>query len=352
MLSAAGSILQDAISDRVFPGAAYSVVHCGTVQTGAVGRFTYDEFATLVTPDTIYDVASLTKVLATTPMAMLLYERGVLKLDMPVGEIVPEFVESVPDPRRRKVTIRMLLAHSSGLPAYEKLFLRAQGREQMLSAVFPVPLTADPGTRAEYSDIGFMLLGMALERLRGESLGAFVAREVFGPLRMQDTLFQPPTSLAASIPPSEDDREFRRKVICGQVNDENACELGGVAGHAGLFSTATDTAKFAACMLRGGVPLFRRDTVELFTKRKSTPPGTSRALGWDTPSQPSSSGKYFSARSYGHLGFTGTSLWVDPERELAVTLLTNRTWPNRGSQDAIKRVRPAFHNAVVEQLGL
>ena len=349
-LSAAAVVLVNAIRERVFPGAAYSIVHRGEFLTRAVGRFSYEASASQVSPNTIYDVASLTKVLATTPMAMLLYERGRLRLESPLAEIVPEFVEVDPDTRRRNVTLRMLLAHSSGLPAYEKLFLRAKTRDEMLRAAYSVPLTADPGMRAEYSDIGFVLLGVALERVAGESLDAFCAREVFGPLSMAETMFRPDASLVSRIPPTEDDREYRHKTICGEVNDENAWALGRVAGHAGLFSTAEDVAKFAACMLRGGEWVFGRDTLELFTRPESSPPGSSRALGWDTPSAPSQSGKYFGPRSFGHLGFTGTSLWVDPERELAITLLTNRTWPNRGSQEAIKRVRPAFHDAVVEAI--
>jgi CubicO group peptidase (beta-lactamase class C family) len=155
--------------------------------------------------------------------------------------------------------------------------------------------------------------------------------------------------LKNSIPPTADDRTFRHRIIQGEVQDENASVLGGVAGHAGLFSTAEDLAIFAHGMLNGGYPILRPDTVELFSRRESAPLGTSRALGWDTPATPSQSGKYFSARSFGHLGYTGTSLWIDPERHLSVTLLTNRTWPDCQNQ-AIKQIRPAFHNAVIEAL--
>src|SRR5258707_3392580 len=148
---------------------------------------------------------------------------------------------------------------------------------------------------------------------------------------------------------ASDDQGFRRRIVRGQVNDENAWVMGGVAGHAGCFSTAYDVSDFAQCMLRGGSPLVQPQTIEIFTRREDFPLGTSRALGWDTPSQPSQSGKYFSSRSYGHLGYTGTSLWIDPDRQLSVTLLTNRTWPDRGSQ-SIKQVRPAFHDAIVEAI--
>jgi CubicO group peptidase (beta-lactamase class C family) len=161
--------------------------------------------------------------------------------------------------------------------------------------------------------------------------------------------FNPGADLRCSIPPTEDDTQFRHRVIQGEVNDENAWIMGGVAGHAGCFSTALDLSLLAECLLCRGAPLWDLHTVELFTRRGTSPPGTSRSLGWDTPSPPSQSGKYFSPRAFGHLGFTGTSLWIDPERRLSVTLLTNRTWPDRGSQ-AIKRVRPSFHDAVVEAL--
>jgi CubicO group peptidase (beta-lactamase class C family) len=285
-------------------------------------------------------------------MAMILYERGLLELETPVVGVVPEFMSDAggkPDPRRRDVTFRMLLAHSSGLPAYEKLFLKAHSRDDLLRAAFTTSLSTDPGTRAEYSDTGFILLAAALERVAAESLDAFCQREVFGPLAMINTTFNPPADTRRRIPPTADDRTFRKKIIQGEVQDENASVLGGVAGHAGLFSTAEDLARFAHAMLLGGRPILLPETVALFTRRESAPPGTSRALGWDTPSSPSQSGKYFGPRSFGHLGYTGTSLWIDSDRQLSITLLTNRTWPDCANH-AIKQVRPKFHDAIVEAL--
>lgn len=381
--SAAFTILEEAIAQRAFPAASIAVTHKGRlVALKAFGNFVYprDEErsagdpssprtsreslprgesrrggASEVTPTTLFDIASVTKVVATTTTASLLYERGLLDLEVPLDAIVPEFLTDfrsaagTPDLRRHEVTLRMLLAHSSGLPAYEKLFLKAPTRDQLLRAAFAVPLTADPGSRAEYSDIGFILLGVALERLAGESLDLFCQREIFGPLGMSNTTFHLSPDLRLTIPPTVDDRTFRNRVIQGEVQDENASVLGGVAGHAGLFATAEDLAKFAHAMLQGGHPILRRETVALFTKRESTPQGTSRALGWDTPSTPSQSGKHFSPNSYGHLGYTGTSLWIDPTRQLSVILLTNRTWPDCSNQ-AIKQVRPKFHDAVLETL--
>jgi CubicO group peptidase (beta-lactamase class C family) len=241
----------------------------------------------------------------------------------------------------------MLLAHSSGLPAYEKLYEHASNREELLSLAYTVNLSADPGARAEYSDIGFIILGSLLERIADESLDHFCQREIFGALGMVHTMFNPPSALRGLIPPTVADCTFRHRVIQGEVQDENASKLGGVAGHAGLFSSAGDIAIFASALLQGR--LVRPETLDIFTRREISPAGTSRALGWDTPSSPSQSGKYLSPNSFGHLGYTGTSLWVYPERELGVVLLTNRTWPDCHNQ-AIKTIRPAFHDAVIEAL--
>jgi len=341
-------ILEQAISARAFPGCALAVTRRGElVAHHALGRFTYDPAAPPVMPDSIFDLASVSKAVATTTMAMILYERGLLDLEMPVAAVMPEFVND--DPRRAEVTLHMLLAHSSGLPAYEKLFLRAKTRDELLAAAFVTDLAADPGTRAEYSDIGFIILGVALERLADEPLDTFCQREIFGPLGMAHTTFNPPKSWKDRIVPAVDDPSFRHRIIQGEVQDENASVLGGVAGHAGLFATVEDVAIFAHALLNGGRPILRPETVDLFTRRESAPASTSRTLGWDTPSSPSQSGRHFGPRSYGHLGYTGTSLWIDPDRQLSITLLTNRTWPDCLNQ-AIKQVRPAFHDAVVEAL--
>lgn len=345
--------MEDAISARAFPAASIAVTHQDhLVALKSFGHFTTEADSPLVTPATLFDLASVTKPVATTTMAMILYERGLLELETPVVGVVPEFMTDAnrtPDPRRRDVTFRMLLAHSSGLPAYEKLFLKTHSPDQLLRAAFTTSISTNPGTRAEYSDLGFILLAAALERIAGESLDVFCQREIFGPLAMTHTTFNPPADARKQIPPTADDRTFRKRIIQGEVQDENASVLGGVAGHAGLFSTAEDLARFAHAMLQGGPPILLPETVALFTRRESAPPGTSRALGWDTPSAPSQSGQYFAPRSFGHLGYTGTSLWIDPDRQLSITLLTNRTWPDCANH-AIKKVRPEFHNAIMEAL--
>jgi CubicO group peptidase (beta-lactamase class C family) len=359
IFSSAFSVLDAAISGHAFPAASVAVTHRGRlVALKAFGHFTYesDPIGKCAVAATLFDLASLTKVVATTTVAMLLYERGILELEAPVAGVIPEFLAvAVPDPRRHKVTFRMLLAHSSGLPAYEKLFLKHTTRDELLQAAFAIPLATNPGTHSEYSDIGFIILGTALERLAGESLDRFSQQEIFGPLSMTNTTFNPPAELRAQIPPTAKEcgadarSNFRNRIIQGEVQDENASVLGGVAGHAGLFSAAEDIARFAHTMLNGGRPILRPETVALFTRREAEPPGTSRTLGWDTPSTPSQSGKYFSSGSFGHLGYTGTSLWIDPVRQLSIALLTNRTWPDCSNQ-AIKQVRPQFHDAVIDAL--
>lgn len=351
--SRAFRIVEDSIGAQAFPAASVAVTYHGElIALRGFGRFTYDPASPAVQAGTVFDLASVTKVMATTAMAMILYDRGLLRLDASVEEFLPEFVTLGPPAQsaeRRTVTIRMLLSHCSGLPAYVKLFETTHSREELFRAACTTPLVEPPGSKAEYSDIGFILLGEIFARLAKEPLDAFTRREIFAPLGMNRTCFNPPDEWRNAIPPTEDDRTFRHHVIQGEVNDENASVMNGVSGHAGLFAPAADVARFAECMLRDGTPIFRPATVALFTHREATPEGTSRALGWDTPSAPSTSGSYFSPRSFGHLGFTGTSLWIDPERRLSVTFLSNRIWPDRSSR-AIRQIWPLLHDAIVEAL--
>lgn len=351
--SSAHSVLLQAVQTGAFPGAAYGVLAGEAPATvAAVGRFTYEEDSRPVQPATVFDMASVSKVMATTAMAMLLWERGRLDLDRPVGDALAEFVRTEgANSAKRSVTPRMLLAHASGLPAYERLYERYFTRQSLLDACLQVPLEAAPLSRTVYSDIGFIVLGHLLETIAGETLDEFCQREVFWPLGMASTMYCPPQELRETIPPTGTDA--RRGRIQGQVHDDNCYVLGGVGGHAGVFSNVADALRFAQCILRGGAPIFRPETVALFTTRLDLPRQTSRALGWDTPSQPSSSGHCFSAHSVGHLGYTGTSLWIDMERQLAIALLTNRTFAGErpeGMSREIQRARPQFHDAVMEEL--
>jgi len=348
-------VLEDAIAARVFPGCAFGVLALGApgnevVLQGALGRFTYEEDAPKVSPQTVYDVASLTKVVATTAAAMLLHQRGQLDLATPVGELLPGFVVGRgPGANAHHVKIRHLLAHNSGLPGYVEFFRSVTTPAGLYRACLELPLKANPGAIAEYSDPGFILLGKALEILTGEYLFTWAEREIFQTLGMDSTSFCPRPSMRALIPPTENDTQLRQRLIQGEVQDENAWILKGSAGHAGLFSNVPDLLRFSREILhaaegKGESLLFGEAAVTLFSERQS-PEGSSRALGWDTPSAPSSAGSHFSPHSIGHLGYSGCSLWIDLDAGIAVTLLTNRTWPDRQNQ-AIRALRPVFHDAV------
>ncbi|MDR3773219.1 MAG: serine hydrolase [Terracidiphilus sp.] len=357
--AAAYQVLGDAIAARAFPGCAFGVVaRGGVVLEDALGRFTYEEDAPAVTPQTVYDVASLTKVAATTAAAMLLHQRGLLDVDMPLGELLPGFVVGrAPGEFARHVKLRHLLAHNSGLPGYAEFFRTSTTPAALYRACLELPLEAEPGARAEYSDPGFILLGKALEVLTREYLASWVRREVFAPLGMSSTGYCPAPSTRAAIPPTEEDRTLRMRRIQGEVQDEHAWLLKGAGGHSGLFSNVPDLLSFAQEVLAaatatgsqgGAARLFEKATIDLFAEHQG-PAGSSRALGWDTPSQESSSGRFFSPRSIGHLGFSGCSLWIDLEAGVAVVLLTNRTWPDRSCQ-LIREIRPAFHNSIRQSI--
>ncbi len=343
--SSAYDVLRKAIAERAFPGCTFGLLSSGEVLLAdALGRFTYEDDAPEVAPETLFDVASLTKVVSTTAAAMLLYQRGLLDLEIPLGELLPGFVVGRDATQHaRRVTLRHLLAHSSGLPGYVPMFPTATTPFALLRDCLKLPIEAEPGTRAEYSDPGFILLGKALEVILGEPLAVWAGREVFQPLGMLASRYCPPPHLRSAIPPTEEDELFRQRRIQGEVQDEHAYLLKGAGGHAGLFSNVPDLLRFSDAILSPG-GLFDAQTVELFATRQA-PEGGSRALGWDTPSGESSSGHFFSSNSVGHLGYSGCSLWIDREALVAVVLLTNRTWPDRESQ-LIRSVRPAFHDAI------
>jgi CubicO group peptidase (beta-lactamase class C family) len=356
--AAALRILEEAIAARAFPGCAFGVLAGDeVVLQGALGRFTTEENAPAVAAETVYDVASLTKVVATTAAVMLLVQRGQLELETPLGELLPGFVVGrAPGDLARSVQLQHLLAHSSGLPGDVEFFRTATTPAALFHACLELPLQAAPGTRAEYSDPGFILLGKALEVLIREGLASWARREVFQPLGMAASGYCPSPAMRPAIPPTEEDSTFRHRRIQGEVEDENAWVLNGVAGHAGLFSNVPDLLRFAGAILRSLKPaspeenpsLFDPAVLKRFAKRQP-PEGSSRALGWDTPSEPSSSGKHFARNSIGHLAYSGCSLWIDLDAAVAVVLLTNRTWPDRQNQ-LIREVRPLFHDAVRKSL--
>jgi CubicO group peptidase (beta-lactamase class C family) len=342
------SIVEAAIADRASPGAAIAVGRSGrVVASKGYGRTDWKAGAPAVTDSTLYDLASLTKVVATTTAAMILEEEGRLDLDRAVARYLPGF--NAPD--KAAITPRMLLAHNSGMRSYHQLYREAKGREEYLKAINARPLAHPPGTHTEYIDWNLIVLQLVIERVTGEPLDEFLRKRVFGPLGMRDTRFNPPEPLRPRVAPTEV-QAFRGGQVWGVVHDENAWSLGGVAGHAGLFSSARDLAVFATMMLNGGqyggVRILRPETISRWTRRQA--PTSSRALGWDTPHPGSSSGRLFSPTSFGHTGFTGTSIWMDPVNGVFVVLLTNRINPTRDNPKlpALRsRVADAVQRSVV-----
>ncbi len=348
-LGEADRVIERHLAEKAYPGAVLAVGRdSALVHLKAFGRLSYEAGAAAVTPDTIYDLASLTKVVVTTTMAMILVDENSLDLDKPVSAFLPRFKGGAKD----HVTLFHLLTHSAGFEAVAPLYRELQGKATFASRVATLPLAYEPGTKSVYSDLGEILLGEILERVAGESLDRFARHRILDPLGMQDTLFKPGASLLPRIAPTEDD-PWRGRLLRGEVHDENAFAMGGVSAHAGLFGTAPDLARFAQMLLNGGVYGHRRvvsrATLERFATRAGVP-GSSRALGWDTPSPGSSAGALLSARAFGHTGFTGTSLWLDPERGLFVLLLTNHVHPPRGNEALPKLVRGAVADAVVRAL--
>ncbi len=357
-LKPAYALLDRAVTDGAFPGGVLAVGLNGQLAVHPFGKLENDGEAYEVDEDSMYDVASLTKPIVTTTAVMMLVQQGRLELNRPVEAYLPAFAaaaKSDPNPAwRARVTLRMLLLHDSGLPDHRDFYKDAKGHDAVLARVFAEPLVREPGTKVEYSDLGFILLGEIVERLTGESLDTFAKREIFQTLGMDRSTFNPPRKLREDIAPTEMDSTYRKRLIWGEVHDENASAMGGIAGHAGLFSTADDIAAFAQMILNGGIYGHERilaySTIRQFTAHQ-TIGGSVRTLGWDVPEEPSSSGRYFSPMSFGHTGFTGTSLWIDPERKLFVVLLTNRVNPTRANEK-IRQVRPALHDAIFEGLGL
>ena len=353
-LKSAYGVLDRAVADHAFPGGVLAVGYRGELLVHAFGRQTYDATSAGVTPDTIYDAASLTKTVVTTTLVAMQVEAGRLGLDLPVARYIPEWNDG-PNPEwRRSVTLRHLLTHSSGLPAHEKYFLMIHSAREAIAHICKEPLEDAPGTKTVYSDLGFLLLGEILERTTGMTVDQLARQRIFAPLGMANTMFKPPKALASRIVPTENDVTYRKRLLRGEVDDENAFAMGGVAGHAGIFATAPDLAAFCQMLLNGGIyahkRLLTRATIAQFTAPQAFAANTF-TLGWMVPTTDSSSGHYFSARSFGHLGFTGTSIWIDPDRDLFVILLTNRVYPTRAN-DKITAVRPAVHDAVIEALGL
>ena len=364
--------LQSAVADGVFPGAQLAVRLRGELQCVVVaGRLSSTSPGLPVQPTTIYDLASLTKPLVTATSVLLLIQRAKVMLEDSVQGVLNE-LEGTPI---GQATVRDLLAHRSGLPGWRPFYERLDQedvvpepsggnqpmKQHILKMIRDEPLIYTRGERSIYSDLGFMLLGFLVERLSGMALDLWCQEEIVHPLQADPMMFCPTTWGAqldvirplvdgSRIAPTEQD-ERRNRLLCGEVHDENAAAMGGVAGHAGLFGTAESVLAVSGAWLRGyhgRESILDAKLVRQFATRQESAAQSSWALGWDTPSAPSSSGSSFSEQSFGHLGYTGTSLWIDPLRELEVVLLSNRVHPSRRNEK-IKTFRPYIHDLVYRE---
>lgn len=340
------AILSEAVAGRAFPAAVIEVGrHDAPLWREAFGTLTSEPDAPRASADTIFDLASLTKIIATTTLAMRLIDRQRLRLDDPVGRWLPDWRGD----DRTHVTLEDLFAHASGLTAHLPFFRDHQGRVEFQHAICALPLEYPPRTASVYSDLGYILLGFVLEDAGSAGLaGQFAA--LAADLGLSDLAFHPPRAWRARTAPTEID-SWRGRLLVGDVHDENAWALGGAAGHAGLFGSAPAVGTFARAVLRTrrGAPLVAEPGTLIRFTRPSAVPGSSRALGWDTMLPTSSCGRRMSASAIGHTGFTGTSLWIDPDADVYVVLLTNRVHPSR-QNDAILEIRPRVHDAVMECL--
>lgn len=337
----AGEVVDSAVAAGAAPGAVLGVSAQGVTWLHGTGRLGLDD-PRQPGPETVYDLASLTKVVALTTGLMFAVDDGLVELDAPVVRYLPSFS----GPGKDRVTVRHLLTHSSGLPAHRRLWELSTDAAAALALVDSTPLDTLPGTRTVYSDLGAILLTRVLETATGEPLDRYVQRRLLEPLGLASTRFRPPPEWLSWIAPTELD-PWRGRVVHGEVHDENAAWLGGVSGHAGLFGSAEDLLVFGRWLLDRSRTAPRPATVAEFVRRQDVVQGSSRALGWDTPSGVSSAGALMSRSSFGHTGFTGTSLWIDPARELVVVLLSNRVHPTR-ENGAWLPVRGLVADRVVE----
>jgi CubicO group peptidase (beta-lactamase class C family) len=334
------ALLDSAVRAGAAPGAVIAVSWRGNRFLYGTGKLALDDPRR---PDghSIYDLASLTKVVATTTLALLAVKEHHLELDAPVQRYLPAFR----GPGKERVTVRHLLTHSSGLRAdWQGLWFQTPTPDSALRAINALPLDTAPAVRMVYSDMGAIILGEVVERALGGRLDRLAARRIFQPLGMGSTGFLPGEPLLPRVAATENDTAWRKRIVRGEVHDEKAAWLGGIAGHAGLFGSAVDLLTFGEWLLesgRAGDP-----TQKEFTRRQEVVPGSSRALGWDTPSPGSSAGTRLGPGSFGHTGFTGTSIWIDPARELVIVLLSNRVHPTRNNP-RIGPLRIAMADAVV-----
>ncbi|HLR33499.1 MAG TPA: serine hydrolase, partial [Fodinibius sp.] len=345
-------IVHEAIFDSTFPGGVITVLKDGVVayQKG-FGYETYEKLNPIHTRD-IYDLASLTKIMSTTTAMMKLAGEGKISLDDKVSSYFPEFSVG----QKQQITIRHLLLHNSGLPAFRIYVDELKTRRELVEAVKNEPLIYDPGTDYIYSDLGFILMGEIVKEVTGKRLDHYMDQTFYNPLGMHHTRYNPLKAgkwILKNIPPTEKDTIYRHKTVRAQVHDERAYYMDGVSGHAGLFSNGSDIAVFTQMLLNkgsyGGRQYLKPSIVEEFTKRQSTL--VNRGYGFDRKGEKfSSAGTLTSEETFGHTGFTGTSFWIDPQRDLAIIILTNRTYPFRSYGKHISKIRATIADAVISSI--
>jgi len=362
-LSQARTFLEGAIVAGAFPGAVALIALDGEVVAHwAIGHAQVEPEPRPMQPDTIFDLASLTKPVAGATAALLLLEDGAWSLDDTVASLIPEFAAR----GKQNVTLRQLLTHSSGLAPWAATYAHARDPESALRYICSLPLTYPPGTSVQYSDLGFSLIGHLVRRVTGAGLDALLSRRVWAPLGMADTAYLPAASLRPRIAATERGNAFeqemvrglgesfegwRHHVLVGEVNDGNTYyALDGISSHAGLFASAADLLKFATMYQDEGTRILSPASIGVATANHTPGLARARGLGWDLRGAgPSAFGDLLSARTFGHTGFTGTSLAIDPERRLVIVLLTNRTHPD-AHNEGIAAVRPRFHNLVAASI--
>ena len=352
-LETAFAVIDSAILNKIFPGAQIFISKGENILAHkGFGSYTYDLNSRKVDTSSIYDIASITKVMSTVPLSMKLSEKKKLSINSYVNEYFPTFKGKYKD----QVKIKHLLTHSSGIKGYVQYFKvkEVNDEEDIISEILNRDLEFMPGEEFEYSDLGFILLKNIIEKSNRSDFESLASRWIYTPLNMNNTYFNPDKNIKNIVVPTEYDSIYRNRLVQGEVHDENAFMIGGVSGHAGLFSNAWDIAIFGKLFLNEGVWLgkrhFNSSTIRKFLKKQNMPIGSDMALGWDTPSlYGSSAGDYFSNESFGHLGFTGTSLWVDKKNEIIIVLLTNRVHPSRDKK-GIYGIRREFHNKVMQEI--
>lgn len=343
------SLIHSAIADSAFPGAVLLVNQNGNIIFHKeYGKLTYTDTSAAVTIESIFDIASLTKVVATTTAAMICYERGMFALDDTVAKYLPAFSQN----GKENITIKNLLLHNSGLPAFKRFYKNYSTANEVIDDIYSTKLDYKTGSKTVYSDLGMIVLAQVIESVSGKRFDEFCTEEIFNPLKMKSTFFNPPDSIKYKIAPTEYDNYWRKRLLWGEVHDETASLLNGISGNAGLFSTVEDINKLVTNLIFTDTvnqnKLIKQETVELFTKRYSA--NNTRALGWDLKSeQNSSAGNLFDISSFGHTGFTGTSLWIDPTRNLIVVFLTNRVYPSRENKKLYK-LRPLLHDEIIRAI--